>query len=462
MLTLSSLFLECACIFTIWPQATRLLTVAVMFALHIGIELAMNMHCFEWLSVLGWLMFTVEEPKRETVDDDVNILEGKRDGESNGAALNKENVANLVGSINGKAKQSEGIETTTAKQTEENGSKKVVDDKNCTSKPRSGFLQKLVVNVFVFAVLTAFFIDTAPLYQFHKLTPQQYKTISKPVYKFRNRFKKRYLVPVTTPLGLDQGTWDMFSGPPSEIFQYEGIVMFDTGKSVHWFSPDWRRYTWYEKKRWQRPMTFYDNLAESKRPMLDSFALYLANKYGSDDVVSVKLLLNVLRSLEPPEEAAFFDKALRDFDTGQTTIHVLNFCDDADDRCEAWEDEGLCNGNSKEVKKMMKYCRRSCRDCADADDVPVNARIALIWEEDGKFYDATVREVKESPKKYRIEFDKYQDDHERFEWVDPIDLRLRYFYFLGSEEEEKDEPYNEEENDDDEEEDEERSARDEL
>ena len=68
VMTYFSLALECTCFLTVWPQATRLPTLLAILALHIGIELAMNMHCFEWLVILGWLFFFVEPSAEATAN----------------------------------------------------------------------------------------------------------------------------------------------------------------------------------------------------------------------------------------------------------------------------------------------------------------------------------------------------------------------------------------------------------
>ena len=55
-----SLVVECTCWIVVWFKPLRVPTVIVMVLFHIGIDLAMNMHCFEWLFILGWLFFLVE------------------------------------------------------------------------------------------------------------------------------------------------------------------------------------------------------------------------------------------------------------------------------------------------------------------------------------------------------------------------------------------------------------------
>jgi len=54
-----SLLVENLCYITIWPLKTRKITFVALVLLHIGIELSLVMHIFEYLSVLGWVCFFV-------------------------------------------------------------------------------------------------------------------------------------------------------------------------------------------------------------------------------------------------------------------------------------------------------------------------------------------------------------------------------------------------------------------
>ena len=44
----------------VWVPATRFAAVICMLALHVGIDLTMNMYAFEWLAIIGWLVFLVQ------------------------------------------------------------------------------------------------------------------------------------------------------------------------------------------------------------------------------------------------------------------------------------------------------------------------------------------------------------------------------------------------------------------
>jgi len=56
----TTLVVECGSIVTIWIPSLRKITLVFIFLLHIGIELSMSMHCFEYLTLLGWCVFLVQ------------------------------------------------------------------------------------------------------------------------------------------------------------------------------------------------------------------------------------------------------------------------------------------------------------------------------------------------------------------------------------------------------------------
>jgi hypothetical protein len=65
-----SLLIENLCFVTIWPLKTRKITFVAIVMLHIGIELSMVMHIFEYLSVLGWVCFFVYPNDGNSNSDD--------------------------------------------------------------------------------------------------------------------------------------------------------------------------------------------------------------------------------------------------------------------------------------------------------------------------------------------------------------------------------------------------------
>ena len=197
IMTWSSLVVECGSIIFIWPKRTRLATLCSIILLHLGIEVAMNMHCFEWLSILGWLFFLVER------------------------------------------KQCDALGTQETNHTKEK------------------LWIRLLVNIFILLVTASFLFDTIPFSHFAEMLPNMgYATdligtslLTLEDYRVEVAIP-RYYEPYLFPLGLHQGIWDLFTGTNDHNYRFETIVTFENGTSTEVWSPDWGTMTWYEKKRW--------------------------------------------------------------------------------------------------------------------------------------------------------------------------------------------------------------------
>ena len=80
-----SLLVENLCFITIWPLKTRKITFMAIVLLHIGIELSLVMHIFEYLSVLGWVCFFVYPDDGNSNSDD--LIKNKTDDEDKWRAV---------------------------------------------------------------------------------------------------------------------------------------------------------------------------------------------------------------------------------------------------------------------------------------------------------------------------------------------------------------------------------------
>lgn len=67
LMTWSALFIEVSSWSLVWVPQLRIPIVVSMILLHVGIEITMNMHCFEWLAITGWLFFLLESDPKQTV-----------------------------------------------------------------------------------------------------------------------------------------------------------------------------------------------------------------------------------------------------------------------------------------------------------------------------------------------------------------------------------------------------------
>jgi hypothetical protein len=388
LMTLSSLVVECLCIFFIWPLATRNITLVAIVMLHVGIDLAMNMHCFEWMSIMGWLFFLVQR--------EAPLIEDKAT---------------------------------------------VVTTSSSTSKYRRG-----LINLFLLSIVAIFFVDTVPLYELSELIPLKRNNVISSTLIEWNEYRQSVLVPkffepVMSPLGLHQGVWSLFTGTNDHNYRYEVQVRLLNGTEVSaHISPDWGTMTWYEKKRWQRPMTFYENF--ESLGCKHCYAHFYASRLSvsKEEIASASIISTCQYPPEspPPENIWdwdwFFSPAKQPLiHSPEETIFTLNFCDDLDDKCEEWATrDGLCEADDdSDIYEMTLQCRRSCDFCHhDPDQLDVGTRISVYFSDTDHYFDATVRAAKVSHlvQRYLLQYDGY----ETTEWTTAMALRRNGFHILRS------------------------------
>lgn len=388
LMTYASLFVETFCILFIWPQRTRFLTFCAVIGLHLGIELSMNMHCFEWLAMLGWVFFLAEPVYQ---------------------------------------------------------------------KPSESKLSRHALTAGLLLLLAVFAIDTVPLDEFFDATRGTFDAFRPPVMRFKYGAQEHVVHRFLSPVGLAQGVWNMFMAAPDQVFTYEAAMKLQNGTVVVWNQPHWDDMNWLEKKRWQRPMTYYDTLGDGHEwPVMEAFARGIAMDHGGgvDNVRSVLITVHTDRP-PPPTGLGFFDRAKQKrYREGSKRIFSLNLCDDMDSRCAGWAKAGDCNSpqvrnmlyvlryvlfschyfEQQHMYVMLDTCRQSCGFCYDTSILRVKSRIAILHPDDWNFYVATVVEITNGARRFRIEYDDYEYDYERFEWLDRVDMRQRKFKVLSKEE----------------------------
>jgi hypothetical protein len=494
IMTWSSLFLECTCIFFVWSsyKPIRYTVIASMILLHVGIELTMNMHIFELISIIGWCMFFVEPAVRPSPKS------------SSHAAL-----VHATSSPPG-----------------------VV-----VSSSSSFFHRRWVINILLISILTVLFVDTFPLGEIYDLiydlillpwtqenvswtwTQPQVIMVSNAVLSSIQQlrelrssiFADQFVVPYLYPIGLYQGVWNLYSGAPDTFCRYETIITTyqpslllsdsttasnrpdpqDSMSTISVLSPDWGPMTWYEKKRWQRPMTMYEKFRECM--CRDCFVQYQANQYlerhqqqqqlsmnngatsessNNISIASVHLQVQCEHPPSPPEyddwwnwTGWFYANALQlDFQQEEIeTLFVLNLCNDLSDECPQWKMYGLCEDISTSDENdnniwetdhnrfaMTQLCRYTCQWCPergyDADTLVNGTRISVIWPvpstttvlvpdvfdtttpEYVRYFGATIIQIRDRPIRHYLL--KYDDPQYNNEWFDPIILRERGYRLL--------------------------------
>ena len=236
IMTWSSLLVECSCIIFIWPLRTRKAMLIAIALLHLGIEFAMNMHCFEWLTMIGWSFFLVERQEEQEGDKGHDCMNGT--------------TSNAAAGVN-ETKGTGGQGPT-----------------NATSTSTAGTPNRTVrkcINLFLMILIPTFIYDTIPIREIANFFPVTKSSNSEKLswsertvwtllkmQSFRtNVARPYYYESFVQSIGLYQGVWDLFTGSQDLNNRVETIIKYRNGTVASHISPDWKNITWYEKKRYQ-------------------------------------------------------------------------------------------------------------------------------------------------------------------------------------------------------------------
>jgi len=228
ILTWSSLVLECTCMFTIWPKATRKLTLFCVVGFHLGIELTMIMHIFQYISVLGWCSFLVQPT--------VASCQAKQPRRTRSVGENRKS--------------------------------------------------KLVQTAVALFFMSLFVVDTLPTGHILRCLPDNdsfawfHRYIHRPIQKARTSFD-----PFLKRTGLRMGVWTLFSGIPYHAnHRYTAVIRFQNqSEPIVWQCPNWQTSSWWERElmMWSDAYYYYLwNDAETSFPLLTTFMEHLARTYS--------------------------------------------------------------------------------------------------------------------------------------------------------------------------------------
>jgi len=244
LLTWGVLLLECTCFITIWPLATRKITFASIVLLHVGIELTMIMHIFQYISVLGWVVF-------------------------------------LIRPNDGRKK------TTTAVTTVDNNN----EINQVTKLPSRR--RRLIDTIIAVSLLSLMIIDSLPTGRIMSVLPHRRmrkfvkKRIHRPLLKARS-----YIYDAMNIVGLHTGEWTLFSGVPThENHRYTAVIRFNNGtEPVVWRNPDWTHMSYIKRELtlWSDSYYFYlwnDN-DEGAYPIIATFNEYLARTFSLEGAIT--------------------------------------------------------------------------------------------------------------------------------------------------------------------------------
>lgn len=212
LMTWSALLLESVCYITVWFPSMRKVSVCLMVAFHIGIDLTMSMHMFEWLSCLGWVVYLIQPPN--TTDAETK--------------------------------------TTTADK-----------ERKITKSTLGSFCKKTLINVFVAFFVFQIFLDSAPFDYIEKAVPKSHL----PAYKkFKDKRDDLHMIIDTylTPIGLSQGgDWGMYTDTTAVLEDFRIDAQLADGTQVDniWRSPDWANMSNWKRKFLSRHVNFYGEIS---------------------------------------------------------------------------------------------------------------------------------------------------------------------------------------------------------
>jgi hypothetical protein len=311
----------------VWIKPLRKFVIVLMFALHIGIDLTMNMYCFEWLALIGWTLFLIEPLPAVAAKEAAAVT--KKD----------DDVKPAVAS----------------------------GDETPTPTTGSRILRQLA-NLLVVTLLTAFSVDALPVEDAQTLAP----AFAKPflgVVEYNRAALYDAIEPWLVRLALHQGVWTMYTGeyPDSSNCYYHAELYYTNETLVEWESPDWLAMPWWERKMRMRLMNYYDSgeTAYAAASWVEFAKFLQKDKSNADEesfVTTVTMYLRCDEGVEMEEDVGWFDPVRQPMEEFTIPMLTLDVCRDDFDECGEWKEDDMCE---TEPDSMKLYCQQTCELCED-------------------------------------------------------------------------------------------------
>jgi hypothetical protein len=327
--TWTALVIEIASIFTIWIPRLRWPTFLGVVALHVGIELALVMHAFEYLSVLGWCAFFVYP------NDD--ITGGKTAASAGAFAPGRDSpLIHQSGS--------------------EDGNEKINKKMGVISQMLAPSRRKVLVESCLVACLLFFFtVDALPRGDILQVVPRPVGFFMK-YFMFPSSRTRRLANRYGEILGIHTGAWTVYKGvPPHSDYKLTAVIQYNNGTApTVWEEEDLYShndlYSLYMRERtyWSGTFTYYlaNEYAGSHDgiPFFGSFAIHLAREYSdgyitikprrlggpkvyidpNSPIKSVSLMAHKARGLKPPPNVGLWESVPRRWEYTDTCNYVLD------------------------------------------------------------------------------------------------------------------------------------------
>jgi Vitamin K-dependent gamma-carboxylase len=316
------LVLETACVATVWIPVLRIPTVITMIVLHVGIESSIVMHCFEWLAIVGWLVFLVQ-PSIPLDQTPIKI--------------------------------------------------RAYNNKRSTTR----FISGRALNILLGTVVVVMVLEATPTTE-HMSSMLLLKPLE-PIFNVLSNTRKALhnTVDLHLELGkLERGWWARHSGTIDQHRNsfFQAYIVFDDHTEAVWKSPDWSQLGAWSRKRYTRHMNFYRHLEQKRNANVwVHLCKQLAVAYGPS-VAAVEMSAIWEKAVPPPATLGWFDSpAQQPMEKGEDSLVALLLCHNALDEatCQAEADQGHCLSDKGH---MMQNCAYTCHFC-DSNEV--------IWPKDG-------------------------------------------------------------------------------
>jgi uncharacterized membrane protein YphA (DoxX/SURF4 family) len=267
-----ALVIEIGCIVTIWIPSLRWYTFLAVVALHIGIELALIMHVFEYLSVIGWISFFVYP----------NDTMQKHTEESDTAVTKDDTLAVQQSSDD--------------KESSKNKISSKSDKGGLTNRILALHNRKVVLESILVGVLLYFFtIDAVPRGVIMKVLPRGVGRTVQTLF-FPSKATRTMNLEWGEWAGIHTGPWTVYAGtPPHSDYSLTAVIQYNNG-----FAPSvWAEEETYEhndlqslylreRYYWTSTFTYYlskEYQGENQAiPFVASFVMYLARKYSDGKI----------------------------------------------------------------------------------------------------------------------------------------------------------------------------------
>jgi Vitamin K-dependent gamma-carboxylase len=349
-----ALVIECSCMFTIWVPSLRWYTFLAVIALHIGIELALIMHAFEYLSVIGWISFFIYP--NDTLKKDSTKTTGAAKSDTSS-----------VPSVN-------GVMKTSSKSDKGKLLARILAPSN-----RKILLESVLVGVLLFF----FTVDSIPRNDVLKVLPSGVGSMVKS-FVFPTKETRKLSLQWGERFGIHAGQWTVYRNiPPHSDYTLTAVIQYKNGTAPSvWHEPDFYARTdlksLYMRERYYWSSNYFYYLSKEyvgnneAIPFLATFAVYLARVYGdgyirlkarrkgaphmiidpNSQIKSISIMAHRATGKKFPKNVGLWESVPRGWEYNSDCNYVLTF----DDLAKEFDVSDLYEYNKKESFDIESGC----------------------------------------------------------------------------------------------------------